>query len=508
MCPRKKISRLAFYLYGFLFIALILGCASTPRAGRDSRKNSGTGAIKPIKFNKVKYTNAYAKGDYKTCVGMEIARDKNGSDVLASIDEGMLLHMTGGYSQSKSALNKTSDLIESFRKSGGEAFSKALFNTRGSYCANVYEIFLVNAINALNYYDEGDIEGALVEIRKIDVNQKDILDVYNTEFSKDDAGPQLTDEELEKARTADEIKKKEDEKREKTQEALNALGLGMADIMKNDAAPRPPKDEDKYNDSSFVRYVSAKLYAVAGDPNAAVDARKLAMLNSNFSDAVDSEITIPEGFGRLDILALAGKVADRAKGVIRVPPTILLAILPVTSQFFLDSGLLNIPITFPKFDKRNQSTLTVKSTVWTGVDGVPHALELKQLEDFDDSVQKDIKTKAYKAYVASVFRSLPKKFATMVAAEATALAGVATQDELMASLALLGAKKTLEAADASENPDLRHCYYIPRRAYAGGVNLSPGDYSVVITYSNGFIDVRDVKIESGKWTIVESTRIR
>jgi hypothetical protein len=102
--------------------------------------------------------------------------------VVYWMNEGMLLHLLGRYKESNKVLTKaevrSKELYtRSIRKDVKAAFTS---DAAKDYVGEDYENVLVNVIKALNYLALGDIEGALVEARKI--NEK--LKLYDTRHER------------------------------------------------------------------------------------------------------------------------------------------------------------------------------------------------------------------------------------------------------------------------------------------------------------------------------------
>lgn len=465
----------------------VLSCASSP------------------KFSQRKFDAAFANADYSTCAELIRTKDKKGTKIDVCLDAAMLEHIALDYEASLNTFNYTSFLIdEAFTKSISKQMAGALFNPNlADYTGNIYEYLFVNTFNALNYYNVGNTEEALVEVRKLAVKLREYVIAYGDAVRTDAAkGVDFTD----------------------AKSSMKGAGVNFEEIIGH--APKKATSADIYSDSAFTRYVCLKLYAIAGDVNAAVDARHLARLNSNFSEAEIKELEVPKGLGRLDVLAMPGQIVKREAGYlnISVPLTIFTPKLGmcVASFYFMTGSLIppafGLHFTYPKVGTQN-STLDVQSVVATKLDGEDagedYVIQLSLLEDFDKAVSMDVATKANKAFGASIARSTTKKVLALGAAEA-ALQGISRADEdsgTVAQLALMLAmpaiQRALEAIDESEAPDLRGCAFFPRKALAGGLNIPPGTYRVTITYTNGATDIKEnVAIKEEKITLVESLRLK
>ena len=147
--------------------------------------------------------------------------------------------------------------------------------------------------------------------------------------------------------------------------------------------------------------------------------------------------------------------------------------------------------------------------------------DLSLLEDFNDAVDKDVRTHAAKAFARSVVRSLLKKSAAVTAGEAT-LAALADKnsnkksfaDALLYELAYLSVSAAIDAVDAAETADVRQSVCLPARAYAGGCAVEPGSYDVTVQYVDASSNIvfqerfASVNVESGVPVLIESSYMK
>ena len=106
--------------------------------------------------------------------------------ILLFLDRGMIKHYAGMYTESSRDLETAERLIE-------EAFTKSITQEIGSYLANDnvkdysgedYEDLYINVFNSLNYYHNNDLEGALVEIRRLNEKLLHLSDKYERAKTK------------------------------------------------------------------------------------------------------------------------------------------------------------------------------------------------------------------------------------------------------------------------------------------------------------------------------------
>jgi hypothetical protein len=153
---------------------------------------------------------SFLSGDPQRAVAIvEQAQKEYGANgrLLYEMDRGMVLHLAGRYQQSSAALEQAEEEIERlYTRTVRSATAAFLTNDNVlPYEGDAYEHVMVNVINALNYAVQGQLQEALVEVRRID-------------------------------------------------HRLNVLGDRVRDV-------------DKYRNDGFARYLSGILYEAAGDLN-------------------------------------------------------------------------------------------------------------------------------------------------------------------------------------------------------------------------------------------------
>nr|MDK2850315.1 uncharacterized protein [Candidatus Cloacimonadota bacterium] len=95
---------------------------------------------------------------------------KDKEKLLYYLDAGMLHHYKGNWEKSNELLQMAEDTIEElYTKSLSRAASSVLLNDNSlEYSGEDYEDVYINVFKALNYLNLGDIEAALVEVRRVD----------------------------------------------------------------------------------------------------------------------------------------------------------------------------------------------------------------------------------------------------------------------------------------------------------------------------------------------------
>ncbi|MBI2787943.1 MAG: hypothetical protein HYX59_04615, partial [Elusimicrobia bacterium] len=103
------------------------------------------------------------------------------NQVLYYLDLGALQHDAGKFKESDESLDKSERRMEElYTKSVTKAAGTLLLNDNTTeYGGERFERAMVNVYRALNFTFLGDLEGALVEVRKLSRLLQEYADVYN-----------------------------------------------------------------------------------------------------------------------------------------------------------------------------------------------------------------------------------------------------------------------------------------------------------------------------------------
>jgi len=384
------------------------------------------------------------------------------------LDKGMLEHYAGNYADSSADLQEAERLIE-------EAFTKSVTAEIGSYIANDntkeypgedFEDIYLNVFNALNYYNKGDLEGALVEIRKITwTNGK--LDMLERKYegAKTSAGEYVL-------------------------EQLKELGLGINPQL-------PQGDSVNFSDSVLARYLGALFYLGNGNADSArIEFEKIKtahvanpkVYNHPIPSAVTEAQSVPRGKARLNVIAFTGLSPIKEEGV-------FVSAFP----FFKNKELWFPEFKLPKFVKRPSTINRIEVTVGTDT------FNLELIEDMGAVAEETYNAHFGNLFFKTYIRVLLKYAAVDVAAIAAGKKG----SSLAATAAAVAGKKT---ADATEGADIRMSRYLPDKAYVGGINLDPGVYTITINYFSGnklvaHTNHTDVAVRANALNLVNSANL-
>jgi hypothetical protein len=348
-------------------------------------------------------------------------------EILYYLDTGLLSHYAGKYEDS-------SRLLESGERAMEAAFTKSVTMEIGTYLLNDntreyggedYEDMYINAFNALNYYHRGNIEDALVEVRRMN-NKAQYLSVK--------------------------------------------YGVIMSNLQKkaleeSAAIPANPDAASKFTDSALARYLGMLFYRGSGRyDDARIDRDQLRVAFANAPQvytypvppSIEEELEIPGGMARLNVLGFSGLSPIKKEEVLRIP-------IPNARW---------VKIALPDLVYRNSDVGKIEVIFDDG-----RRFDLEILEDIGAVARETFKEKQNTIYLKTILRAVLK------GAASSALGAAADEMEGQAGLVLsILSLVTQIFAEASEQADLRISRYFPAKAWAGGINLEPGVYSFQVRY--------------------------
>lgn len=359
--------------------------------------------------------------------------------ILLYIDKGLLEHYAGNYEASSNDLQNAERLIEeAYTKSITQGFFSYIVNDNTKeYPGEDFEDIYINVFNALNYYNRGNTEGALVEIRKLSISsgKLDML-ARKYEYIDPDSGESLNNK--------------------------VAKETGVSDL--------PATQSVNFSNSALARFLGALFYLGDGNTDAARiefdQVHRAFNTNRNIyphpvPSAVNDARNAPQGKARLNIISFTGlsPVKEETKIVHWLP----------FQHPFLQFATFKLPVLI-----RRPSMITRIEVIVNGTE----RFNLELLEDISAVIEETFKARysniLLKTYIRTILKYTAAGVATAVAYE--------NQDELTGLLVALAARITV---GASERADIRMSRYLPAKAHIGGINLDPGTYSVIINYYSG-----------------------
>jgi len=390
--------------------------------------------------------------------------------VSLRLDKGLLEHYAGNYGDSSEDLQEAERLIqENFTKSVSQEFASFIANDNTKeYPGEDYEDIYLNVFNALNYYNKGDFDGAMVEIRKITLSSGKLeLLGRKYEDGKKSAG-------------------------DKVMEQLKKLGINANPDL-------PQGDPVQFSDSALARYLGALFFQALGNADSArlEFERVPAAFKSNpkvYKGSVPSTIaaaqSVPAGQARLNIISFTG-----------LSPIKVEKEFEQYFPFFKNETMRRQKFALPVLQARPSRIDRIE----VSIEG-KGSVDLELLEDMGAVAAETYNARFANMFFKTYIRTMLKYAAADIAASEAGKQGGA--------LAGLGASIAGKAlADASESADVRMGRFFPDKAYVGGINLEPGTYNITISYYAGGSlvgkDTRtDVEVKADSPNLVESVNLK
>jgi len=390
------------------------------------------------------------------------------NSIMLFLDKGMLEHYAGNYQQSNNDLQEAERLIE-------EAYTKSVSADLMSYIANDntkeypgedFEDIYINVFNALNYYKQDNVEAALVEIRKLSL-QNGKLDML--------------------ARKYENVSKSFGDK---AMEQLKKIGFDLTDAL-------PGPGAINFSNSALARYLAA-LFLIADGNNdgARIELGRLAeaftanpnVYKNPVPKTVAEERTVPAGQARLNAIAFTGLSPVKEEG-----------------QFTQNWGFMkNAPFRNPVF---KLPVFVDRPSVINRVEVVigENKFDLELIEDMGAVIKETFAARFSNLFFKTYLRVLLKYAAADIAATQAG-----QKNASLASVSALAAKKVIDAVEAA---DIRMSRYLPNKAYVGGINVAPGTYNVTINFYAGSsivakAEYADFSVKAGTLNLVDGVSLR
>ncbi len=435
-------------IYLFWGLLLFAGCATTSQLEYDEQKA----------YDARNYALSAKLIDYK----IETEEYKEKDEVLYSLELGSIYHLQGDYEASNRHFSNAEQAIEdNYTKSVSRGVGAFISNDNALvYDGEPYEDTYLNAFKALNYMHRDDLQGALVEARRI---------AHKLE-----------------------------------QTAIRAKGL--AEVIGNgDNKVIKMVGKDKLNyelgeltvqDSPFSHYLSAVLLAKTDKPDDAriefsrfkdaVDLHATQLQQNGLTEAVDSTITEPESYNTV-LVGFSGRAPKK---------------VGKKNNFLVPVANVDVVYAYPEIEiyrpvtQRIEVTVNGETTVEVPI--VEH-MDLVSAEVFNHKLPI-VKSRALlrgvgKGVVKGVVGNQVKKRLGSTAGMVFDVLGSAAQD-------------------ASEQADVRAWNSLPGKVHASVLDLEPGVHTLEWNYYDSagrlrFTDTEEVEIAEGKpLTLVQSEYIR
>jgi uncharacterized protein len=391
--------------------------------------------------------------------------------IMLFLDKGLLEHYAGNYSASSLDLQNAERLIEeAYTKSISEGFFSYILNDNvKEYPGEDFENIYLNVFNALNYYNRNDIEGALVEIRKLS-NSSGKLEMLARRYEYKDP----------------------------------KTGASLDDMVTKETgvSSLPDVKSVNFSNSALARYLGALFYQADGNEDSSRiefdQVYRAYSTNRNIysgavPNAVEAARNIPEGMARLNIISFTGLSPIKEEKII-------IHYLPFQHPI-LQIAAFKIPVMTRRPSVINRIEVEIEREA-----DETKKFDLELLEDIGGVIEETFNAHYSNILLKTYIRTIIK----YVVADVAAMTAINDENYLAGLAIALGARA---AMDASEKADIRMSRYLPDKAYIGGINLDPGTYSVIIKYCNGnkviYSDkFSDVTVKNGELNLIQSVKLR
>lgn len=432
------------------------------------------------KFDVASFDKAFADGDYELCIKM-LKNKKYGKDSipLKNMDIAVLSHYAKNYDESQKYFAECERLMEE-----GDLRSVAQF-----------ESFYLNILNSFNYYNQGKLEDAVVEIKKADHEKVNQGRQSNSSlwFIVDDSS------DVANIRAFDEDEKDGEE----YQNTCSKFGVSPAEVSRG--TPRKPTLNDLYRSSATAYYLGSLFRDANGDPEGArLDRDYLKVLNPKISFIKDNEKAI------LNLISFSGTIAKKEEKVYYYPPEVdgTPIYLPDVIVDDKDGSPMTIPgmrykFAYTQATENNTVVDRIEAVAMDVETGTETKAQFSFLEDFGEELKKNVALKARKEFQKNKAKSIIGKSALAItltipiymAKKAVDNAGDNAFAKVLAEASLTAAELAfragLEKFDDSIKGDTRQATYLPACSYATSLALSEGVYNVKIQYMKGSTLVKE-----------------
>ncbi|MCL2800995.1 MAG: hypothetical protein FWD28_04475 [Treponema sp.] len=438
-----------------LLAFIILSCATAPNEYREVDTAAGqadfTSAVEAIRRGQNRRRALYP--------------ERNAVQLF--LDKGLLEFYAGNYEASSADLQNAERLIEeAYTKSITEGFFTYILNDNSrQYPGEDFENIYLNIFNALNYYNRGDLEGALVEIRKLSQTGGK-LDMLARRYEYTDP----------------------------------STGASLQDSLQRETgiSQLPDTKSVNFSNSALARYLGALFYQAEGNLDSArIEFNQVhrafrtnsSIYRHNVPNAVEEARNVTAQTARLNVICFTGLSPIKQEQLV-------MHYLPFRHPVLAISAF-KLPVL-----TRRPSLITKIEVIVQGEDG----FYLELLEDMGLVIEETYNARFSSILLKTYIRTIIKYAVADIAASEAARQG----GELSGLLIALAARTAL---DASERADTRMSRFIPNRAYIGGINLDPGTYSVIINYYQGdnilsFDSFPDVVVDSGRLNLLNAVNLR
>jgi hypothetical protein len=380
----------------------------------------------------------YREGDFSRAYQSLMAKQdmilsQQGALIL-NLDGGMLSHMDGNWKVSNSMLSVSEREIQ-------DKYTQSITANIGSFIVNDntkeypgedYEDIYINVFKALNYTQLGEDEDALVELRRSIEKQAFLKSKYEVQGQKVSSYAE--------------------------EQGVDAVGNGTYSTS--------------FSSSALANYLAMVIARGSNDAN--TFSYSLKQVTSSFQ-------TQPELYPFPLPSSLIAESEPVEKGKVRLNLVAFNGLAPEKREFVESiyvSPYNYAKIAYPVLIARRSEVKAIKVTL----DEVT-PFRLEKIESIEAIAIETFKAKASITRMKAITRSLIKSIGIAAYDSATAEAARKANTEKSLASELLGLIFKI-ARDISETADVRSSHFLPATAWAGGITVSPGTYTVKVEFQN------------------------
>ncbi len=415
----------------------------------------GCSSLIDISDSQYKHFQGDYDGAYNRLLEKKQVIVKKQGPIILHLDTGVLSHLSGDYEISNTLLSLAEKEIQ-------EAYTSSISKNIASYLVNDntieyqgedYEDIYINVFKALNYVHLGEEESALVELNRSIEKQSLLKQKYETQIEK--------------------ISK---------EARLNGGDRGSMTTYSS-----------SFSSSALANYLSMVVARGVGEEN--LFTYSLNQVRSSFetqptlysfslpNSLVDEKNPIPRGKARLNIVAFNGLAPEKVEEI----------------ELYNLSNRSFMKIAYPVMQERGSTVHTVTISIENEKD-----FQLEKLESISSIAVETFKATSSLIKIKAIVRATMKAIGTEVYDDMIYRENNATLGEILLSSVFK------VASFVSEQADVRTSHFLPNTAWVGGINLSPGEYTITILYKNYsgktlFKEtINNFKIERDKTNLLES----
>lgn len=350
--------------------------------------------------------------------------------VLTNLDAGMLSFYEENYTDAIKSLQTAEDLIyDNYTKSISQySASIAINDLTIDYAGEDYEDLYINLFKSLSYYNLGKSNDAIVEINRFINKSKAISSLHEVELAE--------------AR--------------KLVKENGALDFSV-----------------EFHDSALGEYLAMLYYRSIKDRSTMQSSARFVedafntqkdIYNFKIPSSLKSEVAVSNNDTRVNVLCFSGLSPKKVGDYVRYSDELFFSV--------------------PALQKYKQNVNYITVTLINDDTKQEYFTELEKIEDLANVAMDTFQQKEKLYYYKALYRALAKGTSTLGTQAAGEILSDSSNAFVSAAGAIISAGSVINgnAAELTDQADLRIAQYLPARADVGGITVEPGKYNIVINY--------------------------